>query len=119
MILEYIGMCAGGIMLLSIPVTFYVMFEKLDTAERYLQCSSFIVGFRHTCRFLPFEGRQSRLFAMATVILIPTVIERRGMVLVEDVEKIPKTLKYWMVIPSLIALTSFTTMVISTYFAYF
>ncbi|MBA2922071.1 hypothetical protein G9Q84_04050 [Pseudomonas sp. P7] len=119
MILEYIGMCAGGIMLLSIPLTFYVMFEKLDAAERYLQYSSFIAGFRHTCRFLPFEGRQSRLFAMATVILIPTVIEWRGMVLVEDVEKIPKNLKYWMVIPSLIALTSFTTMVISGYFAYY
>lgn len=119
MVWEYIGMCAGVLVLLSHPLLFLAMYKKLDAAEGYMQCSSFIVGCRHTFRNAHFEGRPQRVLAMATVILIPTVIEWRGMVLVEDVEKIPRPLKYWMVIPSLIALTSFITMVISGYFAYY
>ena len=116
MVIEYIGMCAGVILLLSIPLNFYAMFDKLDTAERYMQYSTYIVGFRQTCRNFPFEGRNARLYAMATVILIPKILQRRNYVLVEDVEKIPKKLKYWMVIPSLISLTSWTAMIISGYY---
>lgn len=52
-----------------------------------MQYSSYIVGCRHTFRNAPFEGRPQRVYAMATVILIPKVIQWRGMVLVEDVEK--------------------------------
>lgn len=119
MILEYISMCAGIILLFSFPLSFYVMFMKLDSAEHYMQHSTYISEIRHFFRHYHFDGRFQRLYAMATVILIPKVIERRGMVSVEDVKKIPTRLKYWMVIPSLIALTSLTTMVVSGYFAYY
>ena len=119
MTLEYIGMCAGAIMLLSFPLIAYVMFKKLEAAERYMQFSAYIVGNRHTFRNTPFDGRPQRVLAMATVILIPRIFQWRRLALVEDVEKIPRTLKYWMVIPSLLLLTSVTTMMISSYFLYF
>ncbi|MDQ0701367.1 hypothetical protein QF043_000159 [Pseudomonas sp. W3I7] len=119
MALEYIGMCAGAIMLLSFALITYVMFEKLDAAERYMQCSTYITGNRNTFRNTPFDGRPQRVLAMATVILIPRIFQWRRLALVEDVEKIPRALKYWMIIPSLILLTSATTMMISSYFLYF
>ncbi|KAF2409469.1 hypothetical protein SAMN04490179_1236 [Pseudomonas antarctica] len=119
MVLEYIGMCAGAIMLLSFPLIFHVMFKKLDAAEHYMQYSTYIVGNRHTFRNAPFDGRPQRVLAMATVILIPRILQWRRLALVEDVEKIPRPLKYWMVIPSLILLTSVTTMMISSYFLYY
>jgi len=53
---------------------------------------------------------------MATVILMPKVIEWRGMVLVEDVEKIPRHLKYWMVIPTLVTCLAAFGLIISWFF---
>ena len=116
MYLEVIMLCSCALMLLSIPLSFYVMFEKLDAAEHVMQYSTYIVGIRHTCRHFPFEGRHPRLYAMATVILIPGFLQRRNFVLVEDVEKIPKNLKYWMVVPSLVTFISITGMFISWLF---
>lgn len=99
---EYFMLSSCALLLLSFPFVFSAMFKKLDAAERYMKYSSFIVGCRHTFRHAPFEGRPQRVFAMATVILIPKVIQWRGMVLVDDVAKIPRHLKYWMVIPTLV-----------------
>ncbi|WDU63510.1 hypothetical protein LRS56_02825 [Pseudomonas poae] len=113
MVFEYIGMCSSVIMLLSIPLTFFVMFKKLDAAERYVEHSDYVILHRRIFRNAPFEGRQVRLFAMAIIILIPKVLQWRRLVRVEDVEKIPRHLKYWMVIPTLIAFTSATVMCIS------
>ncbi|QDG57354.1 hypothetical protein [Pseudomonas sp. NIBRBAC000502773] len=110
---EIIGICSLALMLLSFPIVFSVMFKKLDAAERYMQYSSFIVGCRHTFRNAPFEGRPQRVYAMGMVILIPKVIQWRGMVLAEDVEKIPRNLKYWMVIPTVTAYLSAVGMTIS------
>lgn len=87
MYLEYFVLGSCALLLLSFPIMFSAMFKKLDAAERYMQYSSYIVGCRHTFRNAPFEGRPQRVYAMATVILIPKVIQWRGMVLVEDVEK--------------------------------
>jgi len=50
---------------------------------------------------------------MATIILIPKVLQWRRLVLVEDVEKIPRHLKYWMVIPTLVTCLSIAGMAIS------
>ncbi|MGA9705126.1 hypothetical protein [Pseudomonas sp.] len=100
--LEYFAVGSCALLLLSFPIVFSAMYKKLDAAERYMQYSTYIVGCRHTFRHFHFEGRPQRVFAMATVILIPKVIQWRGMVLVEDVEKIPRHLKYWMVIPTLV-----------------
>ena len=119
MALEYIGMCAGIVMLLSIPLNWYVMFKKLDAAEHYMQYSTYIIQIRHFFRNAPFEGRHQRLYAMATVILIPSMLQRRNFVLVEDVKKIPRCLKYWMVIPTLITYTSFIIMIVSGYYLYY
>lgn len=110
---EYIGICAGVIMLLSIALTFFVMFKKLDAAERFVEHSDYVNMHRRIFRNAPFEGRQVRVFAMATIILIPKVLQWRRLVRVEDVEKIPRHLKYWMLIPTLIAFTSATIMCIS------
>lgn len=113
MVFEYIGMCSSVIMLLSIPLTFFVMFKKLDAAERYVEHSDYVILHRRIFRNAPFEGRQVRLFAMAIIILIPKVLQWRRLVRVEDVEKIPRHLKYWMVIPTLMGFTSITVMCIS------
>ena len=114
--LEYFALSSGVLLLLSFPIIFSAMFKKLDAAERYMQYSSFIVGCRHTFRNAPFEGRPQRVYAMATVILMPKVIEWRGMVLVEDVEKIPRHLKYWMVIPTLVTCLAVVGLIISWFF---
>ena len=116
MVIEYIGMCAGVILLLSLPLNFYVMFDKLDAAEHYLQYSTYIVWVRHALRSFPLEGRHVRLYIMASVILLPTLFQRRTLVLKEDVKKIPRHLKYWMVIPSLITHLSALTMFVSWLF---
>ncbi|MDQ0702420.1 hypothetical protein QF043_001212 [Pseudomonas sp. W3I7] len=116
MYLEYFALSSGVLLLLSFPIVFSAMFKKLDAAERYMQYSSFIVGCRHTFRNAPFEGRPQRVYAMATVILMPKVIEWRGMVLVEDVEKIPRHLKYWMVIPTLVTCLAAFGLIISWFF---
>ena len=108
-----IGMLSATIMLLSLPLNFYVMFDKLDAAEHYLQYSTYIVWVRHALRSFPLEGRHVRLYIMASVILLPTLFQRRTLVLKEDVKKIPRRLKYWMVIPSLITQLSALTMFIS------
>jgi hypothetical protein len=106
MYLEYFAVGSCVLLLLSFPIVFSAMYKKLDAAERYMQYSTFIVGCRHTFRHTHFEGRPQRVFAMATVIVIPRIIQRRGMVLVEDVEQIPRHLKYWMVIPTLVTCLS-------------
>ncbi len=113
MVFEYIGMCAGLVMILSFPLFFCAMFKKLDAAERYVKYSAYIAVQRDTFRRAPFDGRPQRLVAMAIIILMPKVFQWRRLVRVEDVEKIPRHLKYWMVIPTLIAFTSATVMCIS------
>ncbi len=116
MVFEYIGMCACALMLLSIPLTFYVMFKKLDAAEFYVQQSDYVIGHRHIFRNAPFEGRHVRVVAMAIVILMPKVLQWRRLVRVEDVEKIPRHLKCWMVIPPLVAVISIIGMTTSWFF---
>ena len=116
MVFEYIGMCAGVIMLLSLPLTFFVMFKKLDAAERFVEHSDYVAMHKRIFRNAPFEGRQVRVFAMATIILMPKLLQWRRLVRVEDVENIPRYLKYWMVIPTLIAFTSATVMCIAWLF---
>ncbi|WP_460950143.1 hypothetical protein AB6N16_22600 [Pseudomonas marginalis] len=113
MLFEYIGMCAGLVMILSFPLFFCAMFKKLDAAERYVECSAYIVVHRDIFRHAPFDGRPQRLVAMAIIILMPKVLQWRRLVRVEDVEKIPRHLKYWMVMPTLIGFTSITVMCIS------
>lgn len=116
MFIEYIGICSGAIMLLSFPLIFYAMFKKLDAAERYVDYSAYIIVHKTALRNAPFEGRPSRLVAMALIILVPTLFQWRHLVRVEDVEKIPAHLKYWMVIPTLISFISFISMCISWLF---
>lgn len=113
MVFEYIGMCAGLVMILSFPLFFYAMFKRLDAAESYVEYSSYVVVHRDIFRHAPFDGRPQRLVAMAIIILIPKVLQWRRLVRVEDVEKIPRHLKCWMVIPTLIAFTSAAVMCIS------
>ena len=116
MSLELMMLCSCVLMLLSIPLTFYVMFKKLDAAERYVQHSDYVNGHRHIFRNAPFEGRQVRVVAMAVIILIPKVLQWRNLVRVEAVEKIPRHLKFWMVMPPLVAIISITGMAISWFF---
>lgn len=116
MVFEYIGMCAGAVMILSFLPIFCAMFKKLDAAESYVKYSAYIVVHRDIFRNAPFVGRPQRLVAMAIVILIPEIFQWRNLVLVEDVKKIPRHLKYWMVIPTLITFLSFSVMCISWLF---
>ncbi|MFL1500569.1 hypothetical protein ACI77J_08155 [Pseudomonas sp. O64] len=116
MVFEYIGMCAGVVMILSFPLFFCAMFKKLDAAERYVEGSAYIAVHRDIIRHAPFDGRPQRLVAMGIIILIPKIFQWRRLVRVEDVEKIPRHLKYWMVIPTLISFISLTVMCISWLF---
>ncbi|QHD06491.1 hypothetical protein [Pseudomonas sp. R76] len=113
MVFEYIGMCAGVVMILSFPLFFCAKFKKLDAAERYVEGSAYITVHRNIIRHAPFDGRPQRLVAMGIIILIPKILQWRRLVRVEDVDKIPRHLKCWMVIPTLIAFTSVTVMCIS------
>ncbi len=113
MVFEYIGMCAGVVMILSFPLVFCAMFKKLDAAERYVEGSAYITVHRDIFRHAPFDGRPQRLVAMAIIIVIPSIFQWRRLVRVEDVERIPRYLKYWMVMPTLIAFISVTVMCIS------
>ncbi|KQM51914.1 hypothetical protein ASE80_27460 [Pseudomonas sp. Leaf15] len=113
MVFEYIGMGAGIVMILSFPLFSCAMFKKLDAAERYVEGSAYIAVHRGIFRHAPFDGRPQRLVAMAIIILAPRIFQWRRLVRVEDVENIPRYLKYWMVIPTLVAFTSVTVMCIS------
>ncbi|RYF30352.1 MAG: hypothetical protein EOO38_32455 [Cytophagaceae bacterium] len=116
MVFKYIGIGAGAVMILSLPLFFCAMFKKLDAAERYVKNSAYIVVHRDISRHAPFDGRPQRLVAMAIIILVPKIFQWRHLVRVEDVEKIPRHLKCWMVIPVLITFISFSGMCISWLF---
>lgn len=111
--LESIGIYAALIMLLSLPLNFYVMFTKLEAAESYLRYSIYIAMNKHIFRNDTFKGKHQRLFAAATIILMPSVFEWRRLVLAEDVKAIPKKLKLWIVLPSLLTLISAAIMTLS------
>lgn len=113
MYLEFIMLSSCALMLLSFPLIFCAMYKKLDAAERYVQHSPYLVVNKDIFRRAHFEGRPQRLFAMATIILIPKVLQWRRLILVEDVKKIPRHLKYWMVIPTLVPCLSIAGMAIS------
>jgi hypothetical protein len=116
MVFEYIGMCAGIAMILSFPLFFCAMFKKLDAAERYVEGSAYIAVHRDIIRHAPFDGRPQRLAAMGIIILMPKVLQWRRLVRVEDVEKIPPRLKFWMVMPPLVTVVSILGMAISWFF---
>lgn len=116
MVFEYIGMCAGVAMILSFPLFFCAMFKKLDAAEHYVEGSAYITVHRDIICHAPFDGRPQRLVAMAISILIPKVLQWRHLVQVEDVEKIPLRLKFWMVMPPLVTVVSILGMAISWFF---
>lgn len=116
MVLVYLGIGSVVLMLLCFVLIFCAMYKKLDAAEHYVRYSSYLVAHKHIFRHAHFEGRPQRVFAMATIILIPKVLQWRGLVLIEDVKKIPKPLKYWMIIPTLITCISFIGMFISWLF---
>jgi len=111
--LQSIGIYAALIMILSLPLNFYVMFTKLEATERYLQCSVYIVMNKQIFRNETLKGKHQRLFAAAAVILMPRVFEWRHLVLAEDVKAIPKKLKLWIVLPSLLTLISAVIMTLS------
>lgn len=77
-----LGISSAVVMLLSIPLSFYFMFKKLDAAERYVQYSVYLVVHRHIFRNAPFEGRPQRLFAVANRVGVgpihPQVDDRPG-----------------------------------------
>ncbi|MBD8191434.1 hypothetical protein IFR35_02995 [Pseudomonas fluorescens] len=116
MVWFYLGIGSVILMLLSFPLIFCAMYKKLDAAEGYVQYSTYLVVQKHIFRNAHFDGRPQRVFAMATIILIPKILQWRRLVLVEDVERIPKHLRYWMVIPTLTACISFAGMFISWFF---
>ena len=116
MVWDYLGMGSVILMLLSFPLIFFAMHKKLDAAERYVQYSIYLVVHKRIFRNAHFEGRPQRVFAMATIILIPKILQWKRLVLVEDVEKIPRHLKYWMVIPALATCLSFAGMFLSWLF---
>lgn len=111
--LDVIVIATAITMLLSFPINFYAMYVKLEEAERYLQCSALIVMFKHMSQTGLFEGRMRRLFAIALVILLPKVFQWRRLVLVEDVKRIPISLKLWIVVPYLLTLLSIAGMALS------
>lgn len=111
--LESVGMLSATMMLLSIPVNLCVAFAYLDAVEGYLKYSTFIVIHKYRFSSGIFGGRQQRLFAAAVVILMPKVFERRYLVLAEDVQVIPKSLKLWIVLPALLTFVSIIVMIVS------
>ncbi|MDL2186406.1 hypothetical protein P5706_19645 [Pseudomonas sp. ChxA] len=81
-----------------------------------MQRSDYVVGHRHIFRNAHFGGRHVRVVVMALIILIPKVFQWRHWVRVEDVEKNPQRLEFWMVMPPLVADVSITGMAISWFF---
>ena len=86
---ESIGIGSGILMLLSVPLNCYVIYTKLEKAEDYLKFSSFIVTFKYRFGVGALGGKFRRLFAIALVILMPSLFQWRHLVLVEDVKRIP------------------------------
>lgn len=113
MTLESMGMISAIIMMLSFPICIYAIYTKLEKTEEHLKFSSFIVTFKYRFGFGLFGGRLKRLFVIAIVILMPKVFQWRHLVLVEDVRRIPKSLKLWMVIPFLLTISSIVGMAVS------
>ncbi|MCR4538489.1 hypothetical protein NUV89_08810 [Pseudomonas sp. 18.1.10] len=97
--LEFIGMGAGVVMLLSLPLLYYSMFTKLEAAEGYLPHSVFIVSCKHLFRSWPLDGRPLRLNLMAYVLVMPKVFYWRRLVDLDEVASVPGQLKRWIIIP--------------------
>jgi len=110
---EFIGIVSGVVMLLSFPLNFYVIYTRLEEAEDYLKFSTFVVTFKYRFGVGPLGGKLKRLFAIALVILMPRIFQWRYLVLVEDVKRIPKSLKLWIVVPYLLTLSSMAGMALS------
>ena len=114
---ESIGIGSGILMLLSVPLNCYVIYTKLEKAEDYLKFSSFIVTFKYRFGVGALGGKFRRLFAIALVILMPSLFQWRHLVLVEDVKRIPTRLKLWIVVPYLLTMASFAGMALSWFLA--
>lgn len=106
-------MLSATMMLLSIPVNLCIALAYLEAVEGYLKYSTFIVMHKYRFSNGIFGGRQQRLFAAAIVILMPKLFERKYLVLAEDVQAIPKNLKLWIVLPTLLTFVSVTVMIVS------
>lgn len=113
MMSESIAIVSGVLMLLCFPINFYVIHTRLEEAEDYLKFSTFIVTFKHRFGVGLFGGKLKRLFAIALVILMPRLFQWRYLVLVEDVKRIPVSLRLWIVVPYLLTLSSIAGMTLS------
>ncbi|WP_314387747.1 hypothetical protein [Pseudomonas brenneri] len=113
MSLEFVSIWSAIFVVFSLPINFFVAWVKVEEVEGYLKYSSFVVMFKYMFQGGLFDGKVKRLFAVALVILIPRVFQWRGLVLVDDVENIPRSLRLWMVIPFLFTMFSLVAMIVS------
>ncbi|WP_226457524.1 hypothetical protein [Pseudomonas sp. AF03-9] len=99
---ELVGIVAALIMILSFPGIAYSMLTKLETAENYLPHSVFIVSNKSLFRGQPFEGKAMRLMLLAYVLIMPKVFYWRRLVDLDEVARIPRRLKIWIIAPCLV-----------------
>lgn len=101
MTLADIGTYAAIFMILSLPLCFYVMFTKLETAENHFERSALIATNKYMFSKFIFAGRHIRLLFVTLIILLPTLYQSRNLVDPAEVASLPKTIKLWIVIPYL------------------
>ncbi|WP_139171550.1 hypothetical protein [Modicisalibacter muralis] len=83
---------------LDIFFILYVSYSKLEEAEEYLKNSSEVITQRYIWKSGPI-GKTMRLMRLGGVLARPNFYHRHKLASMEDIEKIPRSLKAWILTP--------------------
>jgi len=97
----------GDVALLSVSSIFftgltaylYVCVFKLEIIDIYFQKSELIVYFRAHWKYRGLRGRMSRLNVIFLSLIWSRGLSKRGLADLGEINALPRSLKYWVVIP--------------------
>ena len=96
----------GGLFILifiDLAILAYVAFTKLEEVENYLKNSSEVITQRRIWGG-GLVGRIMRLTRVGGLLMHPELYQKHGLVDIKDVQRIPRGLRRWVVIPGFIIL---------------
>jgi len=105
--LEWIVFVSGVLVVLSFWINVYVKYYILPEVEKRLQNCSIVVDSKARWGNSGFFGRSHRLVMVNLALTSTSLLHRRGMVNIDEVNRISRTHRRWICIPMNMALVGF------------
>lgn len=100
--------------LTNLALMLIAQFLKLNEAENYLQSNAQIVNEREKWRSLHAAGRSARFSDVAHLLMFPKRSIRKGRITQQELDAMPKRLRFWMTAPMFLGYPLLTWGVIRT-----